>query len=83
MLFFVNSIISFAISTSLILDSDACIFSDALSRFLIVCSSLFCAAPSFDLCSDTFSMATFIVSIAAVALVNEATEFAILFTEEQ
>ncbi|MNE92807.1 hypothetical protein D3C80_1905770 [compost metagenome] len=67
MLFLEKFIISLAISTSLTLDSAACKFSEALSKFEIVCSSLFCKAPSLLLSADTVLIAVFIVDIEAVA----------------
>ena len=54
-------LISFAISVSLILASADCVFSAALFKFLIVCSSLFCTAPRLDLCVDTCDIALSIV----------------------
>ena len=54
-------------STSLILDSDACKFSAEVSKFLIVCSNLFWKAPSLDLSAETTSNASFIVVIALFA----------------
>ncbi len=52
-----NSTISLAISVSLILDSAACRFSAALSKFLIVYSSLFWFAPSFERIDETVLIA--------------------------
>ena len=67
MLFFVNSIISFAISTSRIRDSAEDKFSEAVVKLLIVCSKRFCTAPKLLLCADTFVNAALTLSIAALA----------------
>ena len=58
MLFFVNAIISLAISTSRIRDSAAVKFSAEAPRLLIVCSKRFWIAPSLARCVDT----TFVAS---------------------
>ena len=62
-----NSIISSAISTSLILDSAADRFSAVAVKLLMVCSSLFCTEPRLDLSVETKSTAASIVAIAASA----------------
>jgi hypothetical protein len=67
MLFLVNSIISSAISTSLILDSAADRFSAVAVKLLMVCSSLFCTEPRLDLSVETKPTAVSIVAIAASA----------------
>ena len=44
-LFFVYAVISFAISASRMVDSDACTFYDATTRLLLVYLRRFCTAP--------------------------------------
>ena len=57
MLLLVKSIISLAISASLILDSACCRFSLVTSTFAILCSSLFWEAPRSDLWFETSAKA--------------------------
>ena len=64
MLFLLYATISSAISVSRIRDSDVWVFSDAVSRFAIVCSRRFWTAPSLLLCADTFLIAASIVVVA-------------------
>ena len=66
-LFFVNSIISFAISTSRIRDSAAVIFSVVTPRLLMVCSRRFWMAPNLPRLVETWLMASLILLIAAEA----------------
>jgi len=66
-LFLVNSIISLAISTSRMRDSDAARFSEAAPRLLMVWSNLFCQAPRFDLWVETVVIAASMAVIAKFA----------------
>ena len=70
-------LISFAISVSLILASAACVFSAALFKFLIVCSSLFWIAPRLDLCVDTCDIA---LSIFPSVVSTSLADFTLMFS---
>ena len=70
MLFFVNVIISSAMSTSRIREFASVKFSCVVFKLLIVWPTRFCAAPRLERCSETVAIASSIFLIASEEFSN-------------